>query len=302
MKFRMMRQQVAGTYTRDGKTIPVSRTVQTRIPVLPRDWQTIALGSAIAIVIGLTLISITWSTWSIGSLLGGGIGFLVGVIFDIAWAVSLLLEYLARYDERKRAFPTRLGWLLLVITMIAIGWDGLLRGSVPMAVVGALVSFFAKILWMAVMKHVHAQLSEEDKQWVAQEISQAQAKAAIASIRRQTARTEQRAALELLAIEKEKRDVAEAFGIELESSETIAPARVALELTMPTLSDMAKSDAIRFVHNQKPSLTATEVSELLADHEVDAPATYVQQVINRDKAYKANVETAPEAEIIEMRK
>jgi hypothetical protein len=295
MKFKNITRQVAGHYTRDGKTIPVTRTMTSRVPALPRDWQTIALATALSIIFALTFLSVAWSTWSIGSLLGGGLGFACAIVFDVGWIVSLLLEYLSRYDETKRGFPTKLGWLLLVLTMIAIAWHGMLLGSTSMAVVGAFVSFFAKMLWIAVMKHVNAQLSEEDKQWVAAEVSSAQASAAIASVRRQTARIEQRAALELLAMEKEKREVAEAFGLEIETS---VQERVPVELEMPKLTDMKVSDAIRFVKNQKPELSPGELAETLVDYGVDATADYVKQVLSRTP----KVELEPEAEIIELRK
>ncbi|WP_333758799.1 hypothetical protein [Streptomyces sp. ISBFB 2968] len=294
MKFKTMRQKVTGTYTRDGKTIPVIRTQDVRMPALPRDWQTTALIAAITITGVLTLLSVAWSTYAIGATLEGGIGYLVAVIFDIGWAVALLMEYLARYDEAKRHFPKRLGWMLLVVTMSAIAWHGISLDNYGMAIIGAFVSFFAKVLWIAVMSHVNANLSDDDKQWLAAEISDAQTKAAIATMRRQTARIEQRAALELMAMEKERREIAEAFGIE--PAET-AVVHDAPEIEAPTLRDMAKSDAVRYVKKQCPDMNHKEISEVLADHEVDAKPDYVKQILSRSK-----MDEDTDAEIIALRK
>lgn len=304
MKFTTKTKKVPGTYTRDGKTIPVTRTQTTTVPAFPRDWHRIAIRSAVSIVIALTIAAIAWSTWSIGSLLSGSLGYIVAVIFDISWIVCLILEYLARHDEEKRKFPNRLGWVLLALTMGAIFWHGMVADNVPMAVVGAFASAFAKAMWIAVMKHVNADLTDDDKAWMKHEISAAQTKAAIAQVRRQAARTEQRAALELMAMEAQKREVAEAFGVDLDSSETaIENSRPVAEITPPTLADMGKSDAIRFVRNQRPDAEAEEIAAILADHEVDARPEYVRQVLSRSrKPELETVEDPEEAEIIELRK
>lgn len=295
MKFTTITQKVAGTYTRDGKTIPVTRNQEIRTPVLPRDWQTIALRAAITITGVLTLLAVIWSTWSIGSLLGGGVGFTVAVIFDIGWAVALLLEYLARYDEAKRTFPERLGWVLLAVTMGAIAWHGVTLDNYGMAVVGAFVSFFAKVLWIAVMQHVNANLSDDDKQWLAAEISDAQTKAAIATMRRQTARTEQRAALELLAMERERVQVSEAFGLPTADVPRSTADVPAPEIEAPTLGDLGKADAVRFVLRQLGEASPEDVHDVLTEARDDIDLKYVRTVISR-------LEPEAEADVIELRK
>lgn len=201
MKFRTITQRYMTEHTRDGITVPVEKTRQVTVPALPRDMDAVAIKAASGLVLTLTLISIVWSTWSIGGLLGSGIGFLAAVVFDLAWGVCLLLEWMARFDVAKRKFPRVLGWLLLLATMGAIFWHGMERGNVAMGVCGAAVSAFAKALWLGVMKHIDRDLSPEDAQWVAAQISAANAKMAVASVRRQVARIEDRAAAELLALE-----------------------------------------------------------------------------------------------------
>lgn len=286
MKFKESTRKIPGEYTPEGAT----RVEVTRTPVLPKDMQALALKAALGIVLGLTLIAVAWSTWSIGNILGGGIGFAAAMIFDLGWAVALLLEYLARYDENKRAFPEKLGWALLVVTMVAIGWDGVEHDSWAMAVIGAFVSLFAKALWMGVMKHVNAQLTDQDKDALAREVSAAQTKAAVAQVRRTTSRIEQRAALELLAMEAERRQVSEAFGLGEAAVQTEEP--VTLALAQPTIADMGKADAIKFVMRQLPEATAEEIHEVLQQERDDTELAYVRQVIKR------TVESDTGAEII----
>lgn len=206
MKWKTKTEEYTAPHTRDGITEMITRTRQVRVPVLPRDWDTVATRAAVLLVMALTFVSIAWSTWSIGSLLNGGIGFGAAGVFDLSWAVCLILEWKSRFEAEKRAFPQRLGWWLLIGTMGAIFWHGMNMGSVGMAVTGAAVSAFAKVLWLGVMKHINKELSPDDAQWVAQQISAANAKMAVASARRAAARSEHRAAAELLAMEAESRE------------------------------------------------------------------------------------------------
>lgn len=228
MKFRSRKEQYTEPYTRDGRTVQVPRTREVPEPVMPRNWDRSAVRAVVGLVVVLTLAAITWSTWSIGSLLHGGPGYLAAGVFDLAWAVCLVLEYLGRFDPEKREFSDRLGWALLLATMGLIFWHGMTLHSVGMAVGGAAVSAFAKILWLGVMKHVHRELSPEDAAWVREEISSANAKMAVADARRQAAQIEQRAALQLLAMERERAAVSEAFGLPVaDSASATAPGAVA---------------------------------------------------------------------------
>ncbi len=303
MKLKTITKRVAGTYTRDGVTVPVTRTEESHIPELPVDWQKVALRTAVGIVLTLTLITVVWSTHAIGRLLGGGIGYTAAIIFDLGWAMALLMEYLARYDRRKRVFPERLGWALLVITMVAIAADSVVHGSIKdpatwaTAIIGALISLISKLLWIGVMRHVNAELSADDEAWVADQLSAAQAKAAVAQMRRQAARTEQAAMLELLAMERERSEVSQAFGLDTTTAKPIeasANGYQALALETPTLADMGKADAVRFVLGQRPELEPVEIADVLGDHGVEVDPSYVKQVVNRSR---------PEmAEVVELRK
>ncbi|MGH7733384.1 MAG: hypothetical protein ACREOE_06700, partial [Gemmatimonadales bacterium] len=190
MKWTTRKVEYMGDHTVEGITSEIPRTREVPVPVLPRDWDTISTRVATGLVMALTLVSVVWSTWSIGSLMGGGLGYGAAVVFDLAWAVCLILEWKARFDPAKRTFPRRLGWLLLLATMAAIAAHGLVENNVGMALAGAAVSLFAKVLWLGVMKHIDRELSPDDQAWVTAQISAANAKMAVAQVRRQAARVE----------------------------------------------------------------------------------------------------------------
>ncbi|MFE6744165.1 hypothetical protein [Streptomyces sp. NPDC057686] len=204
MKWRTFKDEVLVPHERDGVTHMVKEQVSRRVPVLPRDLDSLGLKAAGGLVLALTLVTVAWSTVSIGNLLHGGVGYAAAGMFDTAWGVCLLLEWLGRFDPGKRAFARKLGVVLVLITMGALFWDGLLAGSVALAVVGAMVSLIAKVLWLGVFKHIDRELSDADQQWVQAEISRANAQLAVAGVRRQAARAEARAAMELMAAERER--------------------------------------------------------------------------------------------------
>gem|GEM_PF-2866876 len=188
-------------HTVDGIPATITRTRQVPQPLLPRDWDRAALRAATGLVLTLTLGVVVWSTWAIGTLIGGGVGFVVAPIFDLAWAVCLLLEWMARFDPEKRRFPRLLGWALLAVTMGALFWHGAQQHDWAMACVGASVSLVGKGLWWGVQAHVDRKLSSADQQWVNAQFSKANAMMAVSSVRRQAARLRAAAAAELLAME-----------------------------------------------------------------------------------------------------
>lgn len=83
-----------------------------------------------------------------------------------------------------------------------------MAGGWEMAAVGAAVSLVSKMLWLAVFKHIEKELTPADAAWVAAEMSKASAKLAIAGARRQAAKAEVAARLELLAAERDLGEIA----------------------------------------------------------------------------------------------
>ncbi|WP_405426357.1 hypothetical protein [Streptomyces erythrochromogenes] len=194
--------------TIDGTTHQVPEPYTVRTPKLPMDKDRAALLGVSGLVLALTLVAIIWSTHSIGTLLGGGVGYAAGVVFDVAWLAVLLLEWMARFDPAKRGFPRKVGWGLALVAAGAIYLEGQLAGGWQMALVGAAVSIVAKVLWWAVFKHIDKDLAPGDAAWVAAEMSKANAKLAIAGARRQAAKAEVAARLELLAAERDLNELA----------------------------------------------------------------------------------------------
>jgi len=191
VKFRTETRRRPVEHTVDGITHTINQPYTQRVPVLPPDWDSRAIKAASALVLALTVVAIVWSTVSIGQLLQGGAGYAAAVLFDVSWLTVLILEWLGRFDPAKRKFARNMGFVLVGATAGAIFWDGMLRGSTALAVVGAAVSVIAKLLWMAIFKHVDKPLSDEDRQWVDAEISKANAKLAVAGVRRRVAAAEE---------------------------------------------------------------------------------------------------------------
>jgi hypothetical protein len=266
VKFRTRNESYTVPHTVAGITVDVVKQRQTSQPVLPRDWDRAALRTVTGLVLALTTVAVVWSTVSIGNVLGGGVGYLAATVFDAAWATCLLLEWMARFSPAKRTFPRNLGWLLLVITMGAIFWNGILSGSVAMAVVGAFVSFAAKVLWLGVTKHVDKELSDADAQWVAAQISAANAAMAVGQVRRQAARIEHQAVAELLAMEAETSTA----GLLLAKPEAPEPVD---QGPSPTVRS-----AVRAARATMPDASADDIVEQLARVGVDVTADIVRDL------------------------
>lgn len=287
MKFRTETRTRTVMHGPAGQERPLTESFEVRVPVLPRDWDSIAIKVATYVVLTLTLASVIWSTVSIGALLHGVAGYAAAAVFDMAWLVNVLLEWLARNSPRKRTFAKRLGWALLVVTMGAIAWHGLLAGGLAMAVVGAAVSAFAKLLWMGIMRFINRDLSGLDQQWVEKKISEANAELAVAGVERLVSRQKALAALELVAAEKTRQEVAGLMDPEAGPEPVKASAEVISDAVAPRRRDALSPSGEGA--DVRPELEAAQVSgsgeavslrpedfeilrKLLADHDAQAGA------------------------------
>ena len=201
------------TVTRpDGSTFETTtETTFAPVPVPPKDWDLIGVRVAVGMVLMLTLVAVAGSTWSIGSLLHGGLGYLAAGVFDLSWGTCLVLEWLGRYDKadvpqtRRRIrrpsadFTEGLGWFLLAITMGAIFWHA--WPDVRYAVVGAVVSGVAKILWLGIMKHIQIKLTQTDRDDLRDRRSKAAVGLAFATVDRQVMRANAHTAAVRLSLE-----------------------------------------------------------------------------------------------------
>src|SRR5579863_1662276 len=110
MKFKTERRMRVISHGPEGQERALVEHYDERVPQLPRDWDQLAIKAAAGLVLALTMVAVVWSTTSIGGILHGVIGYAAASLFDIAWLVNVLLEWLSRYDKRKRRFSRVLGW------------------------------------------------------------------------------------------------------------------------------------------------------------------------------------------------
>ncbi|MGW2781062.1 hypothetical protein ACWC3X_07375 [Streptomyces populi] len=272
MKFRTETRRRSVEHTVDGITHLVSKPYSEQVPVLPADWDARAIKAASGLVLGLTIVAIVWSTVSIGSLLHGGAGYAAAVVFDISWLTVLILEWLGRFDAAKREFARNMGFVLVAVTAGAIFWHGMLAGSTALAVVGAAVSVVAKALWMAIFKHVEKPLSDEDRQWVDAEISKANAKLAVAGVRRRVAVAEVQARAELLAAERllGQLDQAANTAEQIDEEPEIVPA-----LASPNIAELARQQLVAGASNRD---AADEIMRRLPEANLES----VQATVRRE--------------------
>ncbi|MFF7373617.1 hypothetical protein [Streptomyces tricolor] len=300
MKFKTEKRERTVQHTRDGITHDVTEPYEIRVPVMPADWDQYAIKAAVTVVALLTAVAVVWSTYSIGALLEGGMGYAAAAVFDAAWIVNVLMEYLARFDPAKRSFSKKVGWLLLAATMGSIFWHGILAGSIALGVVGAAVSLFAKVLWMGIMRFINRDLSEADQQWVKAEISRSNAQLAIAGVRRQVARAENRAALELLAAEQTRNEVSEWLGTTAPAIDTTeAPAAVSARTSAPAeIASAPAGDAVTLRRRDvtKPGNPLFQAPDIRTDDDGYPHADESTQVTDTDnvRAIRPDVRPTPE--------
>ncbi|MFF1658049.1 hypothetical protein [Streptomyces sp. NPDC058255] len=293
MKFRTEIRRRLVEHTVDGITHTVNKPYTKRVPVLPADWDARAIKAASTLVLALTAIAVVWSTVSIGALLHGGPGYAAAAVFDVAWVTVLLLEWMARFDPDKREFARNMGFVLVGVTAGAIFWHGLLVGSVAMAVVGAAVSVIAKALWMAIFKHVDKPLSDADRQWVDAEISKANAKLAVAGVRRRVAVAEVQARAEILAAEQilnqldDEANTAEQIEIgstEPNSTSPLAsPNKVREQIEpVPSITELARQQVAAGASNKD---AAAEILRLLPTANAESVQATVRREARRVNGY-----------------
>ncbi|WP_392968175.1 hypothetical protein [Streptomyces sp. LN245] len=290
MKFRTETRRRTVEHTVDGITHLVSKPYSEKVPVLPADWDARAIKAASGLVLALTVVAIVWSTVSIGRLLNGGAGYAAAVVFDISWLTVLILEWLGRFDPAKREFARNMGFVLVAVTAGAIFWHGMLVGSTALAVVGAAVSVVAKALWMAIFKHVEKPLSDEDRQWVDAEISKANAKLAVAGVRRRVAVAEVQARAELLAAERligqldDAANTAELIDVDEEPVPALNRPNTDRQHAepLPSIAELARQQVTAGVSNRE---AADEILRLLPDANPESVQATVRREARRLTRY-----------------
>ncbi|MFB7228499.1 protein transporter Sec31 [Streptomyces fimicarius] len=192
-------------HTIDGTTHLVLDRYKEDVPLPPRDWDRIVLGTVTGAAAVIGVASIVWSTASIGSLLALVVplavaAYAAALVFDLVWLSCMALEWLARYDQERAVLPRRAGYVALGIAMGAVGTHGWISGEFAIGCVAATVSGLAKVLWTVVLRHHAKPLDAFTQQWVDAERAKAGGRLAMVSVRRELTRAEQAVAAERAAI------------------------------------------------------------------------------------------------------
>lgn len=185
--------------TRNGETFDVPRTYVVPKAVPPRDWDMIALHTVFGAVTLAVLGAMAWSTMAIGDLLALSapvwVAYTVAGVFDLAWVVCMVLEWLCRYDPARAKAPRVAGWFALAVSMALIFTDSQLKGLWIVGLCGALVSAVVKSVWSLVMGHTAVKLPQDDQDWLTAKRGSGQTRLAMAAQERRLARVEARTAL-----------------------------------------------------------------------------------------------------------
>jgi len=201
MRTRTERRTRMVSRTVGDKTHPVSQEYEVQVPVVPTDWDAVALSTVRAATTLSVLGAMAWSTVSIGDLLSmvapSWVAYTVAGVFDLAWIVCMILEWLGRYDPARARIPRRAGWSALGISMVLIAGHGYAygvlnghgRSFLAVGIGGALVSAIAKSMWSVVMNHTAVKLSAEHEEWLAAERAETGTELALTAERRRLART-----------------------------------------------------------------------------------------------------------------
>jgi len=198
---------------RDGKQHLVPQEFQ-----VPRDYDAMALTAVLSAASLAVAGAITWSTVAIGGLLSGvapvWAAYLVAGVFDLAWIVCLILEWLCRFDRARAALPVACGWIALALSVCLItlhgasnGGTALMAGTVDwsgrgtvLGACGGAVSVIAKGMATVVMRHTSVAMDPASEAWLSAERAEVNATLAVTAARRQLTRTQSRIATETLAL------------------------------------------------------------------------------------------------------
>lgn len=188
---------------RDGRTHTYDEAVR-----LPRDADAAVWRGALGITALVVAGAITWSTVSIGSLLAYAApvwtSYLVAAVFDLAWITCMMLEYLARFDPAKAAWPRNAGWAFLAVSMSLIVLHGALHGggrALAAGIAGAFVALLSKAMWHLTMRHKAVRMDAPTAAWLAAEANEAGAALAVTARMRELNRSRARVAAERAALD-----------------------------------------------------------------------------------------------------
>ncbi|MFC8332774.1 hypothetical protein [Streptomyces olivaceus] len=134
------------------------------VPAPPRDWDAMVARALVCAAILGTVLSLGWSTESIGHLLdrtGSDVtAYAVAIVFDVVWLACQAREWLEReYPERAEGAKAG-GYVCLILAMAAIFANGYEAGETIAGASGAAVSALAKFLWVLALGYYAVELDE----------------------------------------------------------------------------------------------------------------------------------------------
>jgi hypothetical protein len=157
-------------HTVDGETEMVLDREIVEVPAPPTDWDQIVRGGVTILAIVLLVVSVSWSTSSIGSLLSRIVpsapAYGAACAFDTLWIMCTAVQWLLRTDPVRARKAEIGGRWALAIAMGAVFADGYLHNELVIGVVGAAVSALAKGgTYLAMLVHARP-LDPRTQQWL----------------------------------------------------------------------------------------------------------------------------------------
>ena len=204
MKTRTVQRTQLVPHTIDGRTELVLDRYDVEVPVPPRDWDRLVLGTVTGAAAVIGAACVIWSTTAIGGLLDRIViapaAYAAAAVFDLVWLSCMALEWLARYDADRAKLPRRAGYVALAIAMAAVGAHGWVSGEIAIGCISAAVSGLAKTMWTVVLRHHAKPLDSRTQQWVDKQRAAAGGRLAMVAVRRELTRAESAVAAEQAAI------------------------------------------------------------------------------------------------------
>lgn len=185
IRYRLEERTRTVTTDINGEPRKTPETYHVYVPVPPRDFDRVLLIGVGTVAVAVTALSITWSTASIGDLLGAVvisvIAYGAAAVFDSAWLACMAIEWLERYDQDRARVARAASWVCLALAVAAIVAHGYIRGDRTAGYVGGAVSVIAKGLWFVVMRHFAVPLGEGPRAWLIQRRQEIAAERAISA-------------------------------------------------------------------------------------------------------------------------
>ncbi|MGV2914592.1 hypothetical protein [Streptomyces alfalfae] len=150
--------------TMDGETNyrQVPRTVW--VPAPPRDWDGMVARALVCAAVLGTVLSVGWTTDSIGSLLDRTnstvTAYAVPILFDTVWLGAQAREWLERDNPERAKTARNAGYWFLIGAMAAIFAEGYQANEPLAGAVGAGVAGLAKFLWVLALGYYAVELDE----------------------------------------------------------------------------------------------------------------------------------------------